>query len=68
MLQAQVLLIWWKRQICAVELLTLFLTGVYFVFFFNLPTGEGKRSLTYYIHPLEFCRLIEQKGVGIKLA
>lgn len=35
---------------------------------FNLPTGEEKRSLIYYIHPLEFCRLIEQKGVGIKLA
>ena len=34
---------------------------------FNLPTLEEKRSLTYYIHPLEFCRLMEQKGVGIKL-
>ena len=34
---------------------------------FNLPTGEEKR-LTHYIHSLEYCRLIEQKGVGIKLA
>lgn len=35
---------------------------------FNLPRREGKRSLTCYINPLEYCRLIEQKGVGIKLA
>lgn len=29
---------------------------------FNLPTGEEKRSLTHYIHPLEYCRLIVESG------